>query len=169
MNFTPKVGPLVAELLSGFTVVLLAYFTLYHIPSAPPLHDNPGAALAIATLLAWLLGTFIDAIRNLLEWVWDWFSKEKFPWEFLLHGEPDKVSNLENYFLSFYRLDGDIAIAIFLFVLFAPSIISALIAAVSPPCWIRFVLLPIIWFVFVLDAFLLRKEMRDYINDKQPF
>ena len=49
MNFAPKIGPLIAEFLSGFTVLILAYFTLPDSPSL--LHDNGIVAIGALTVL----------------------------------------------------------------------------------------------------------------------
>jgi hypothetical protein len=73
MNFGEKVGPLVAELLSGFTLLLLAYFTLAQRLTSF-LHEDAAVILGAFTVIAWLIGTLIDALRNvLIEWIWDLF------------------------------------------------------------------------------------------------
>jgi hypothetical protein len=65
MNLAPKIGPLVAEIFSGFTAILLGYFAL-HGHTFAPLKDSPALAVAALTLFAWILGTFFDAVRNVL-------------------------------------------------------------------------------------------------------
>jgi hypothetical protein len=99
MDVGPKVGPLVAELLSGFTALLLAYFDCFG-PALKPLHDLPGTTIFFFILLAWIVGTFFDLIRNLLEWVWDcgWFVEDELNWKFLIHGDESKVARLEHYY-----------------------------------------------------------------------
>jgi hypothetical protein len=62
MNFAPKVGPLVAEFLAGSTALFLGYFLL---PYNFSLRPEAGFAIPAFALLAWILGTFIDAVRNL--------------------------------------------------------------------------------------------------------
>jgi hypothetical protein len=169
MDFAPKVGPLVAELLSGFTALLLAYFA---VPQSPNLlHDEPILAAGALTLVAWLLGTFIDALRNLtVEHVWDWFPGQKVNWKFFVHGDPAKVANCEKYFFSFYMVDTDMAIAIALFLLVGPSVLSIIIGQAIPPYSLgRHLLLIFAALVFSFDAFLLRKEIRDYIGENGSY
>lgn len=180
MNFTPKVGPLVAELLSGFTVLLLSYLALYNNPLllgylgrtnplASALHDNLAAAIGIFFLSAWLLGTLFDVLRNLLEHVWDCLFKPPLNWEFFFYGNAEKLASLEHYFYSFYILDADMAIAIALFIGVGPSILSTMIGAVSLRFWIRYILLPILGAIFALDAACLRYEIKRLLREENQY
>ena len=118
MNFAPKVGPLVAEFLSGSTALLLGYFLL---PYNFSLHSQAGFAIPAFALIAWILGTFIDAVRNLaVESLLDkWWEID---WKFFIHGNREHVAGIEEYFFSFYRIDMDIALAILLFLITGPFI-----------------------------------------------
>jgi hypothetical protein len=86
MNLAP-VGPLVAELLSGFTVLLLAYFDIYGIHFDKL--NVPYAGIPILVLLAWILGTIFDLMRNLLEHLWDchWLTRRELNWAFFYGDE----------------------------------------------------------------------------------
>jgi hypothetical protein len=170
MNFAPKVGPLVAELLSGFTALLLAYFALPQCP-ASLLHENSVLAAGTLTLIAWLLGTFIDAFRNLVvEHIWDWIPNYKLNWRFLVHGDPTRVANYEHFFLSFYMIDVDMALAIILFVLFGPCVLSVITSQPVPHYSLeKHALLVVVAFVFGLDGFFLRKEIKDYMDENNQF
>jgi hypothetical protein len=170
VNFVPKVGPLVAEVLSGFTALLLAYFALPQSQTCL-LHENSVLAAGALTLIAWLLGTFIDAFRNaVVEHIWDWLPSQKVNWKFLVHGDPTRVANYEHYFLSFYMIDVDMAIAIVLFLSVGPCVLSVITSQPVPHySWERHALLVIVALVFSLDAFLLRKEIKDYMDENNQF
>jgi hypothetical protein len=161
MNMAPTVGPLMAELLSGFTVLLLAYFDLYGV-DFDKLKDVPNAGIVVLVLLAWILGTFFDLIRNLFENLWDchWLTKHELNWAFFLYGDDKKLANLEHYFWSFYILDADMVVAILFFLLLGRWILSVTVGpAHAYPISLHVVLL-VIAAMFALDAGLLRSEIK---------
>jgi len=166
MNFAPKVGPLVAEILSGFAVLLLGYFAISRGDNIPlTLHDTPAAAISIFALLAWLLGTFFDVLRNLLEHILDCFSKIN--WEFFFEGSPEKIANLEHYFFSFYMLDADMTIGLVAFFALGRSVVTDILGAKwSLPSTV-YILIPIVAAVFALDAICLRFEIKNCIDDEK--
>lgn len=98
-----------AELLSGFTILLLAYFDLKGL-NFGPLRCLPGLGIAAIVLLAWIFGTFFDLLRNILEWVLDFCPRMRISWDFFFEGDEQKLANLDRYFYSFYMLDADMAI-----------------------------------------------------------
>lgn len=121
--------------------------------------------------MAWLLGTFIDALRNLVvEHIWDWIPSQKVNWKFFVHGEATKVANCEKYFFSFYMVDVGMTVAIVLFLSVLPKVLSIVTSQPVPPYSLaKHVLLIVIALVFGLDAFSLRKEIRDYVRGDAPF
>jgi len=123
------------------------------------------------TVMAWLLGTFIDALRNLIvEDIWDRIPNQKVNWRFFVHGETTKVTNCEKYFFSFYMIDVDLAVAIILFLLVGPLVLRIITSQAVPAYSLaKHVLLMVVALVFGLDAFSLRKEIRDYIGKDAPF
>ncbi len=165
MNFDPKVAPLVAEFLAGFTAVFLGYFALPH-DTTRLLSENPGILAGAAAIIAWLLGTFVDALRNfVVEHLWDRFPAYQIDWNFLIRAEPDKVANLERYFFSFYRIDVDIALTILLFLIVGPVILCIITS--EPVRYYslgRNVVLFVVAAVFSLDACSLRREIKEYIE-----
>jgi len=167
MNFGSKIGPLVAELLSGFTALLLMYFELHGL-DLTALKELQGARIAVFILLAWLMGTFFDVIRNLLEHVWDHkrLVKEPLNWEFFFKGEDGKLANLEHYFYSFYMLDADMAIALILFLIFGRFTISVLIGPPHAYTVAIRLFLVVLAGVFALDAVLLRHEIKTYLYEE---
>jgi hypothetical protein len=57
MNFAPKVGPLVAELLSGVTALLIIYFD-FHGFSFKEFDELTSGAIVVLVIIAWIIGTF---------------------------------------------------------------------------------------------------------------
>jgi len=160
MNFAPKVGPLVAEFLSGSTALFLGYFLL---PYKFQMHAEAGFAIPAFGLLAWILGTFIDAVRNLaIESLFDiWWEID---WKFFI-GNRDDVAGIEEYFFSFYRIDMDMAVAILLFLVAGPLVPYAFLDGPIVFYSIRTgVALTLLMAVFLLDGGLLRAEVRRYMK-----
>jgi hypothetical protein len=130
MNLGATTGPLVAELLSGLVLLLLSYFDQNGY-SLELLRKLTNPEIAVLILIGWLLGTFIDALRNLSEHLWDWhwlwnrlhtvfgwrwLKPAEINWNFFFRCTGKKLENLERYYWAFYILDADIAIAMMLFV-----------------------------------------------------
>jgi hypothetical protein len=157
MNFGPKVGPLVAELLSGITALLIVYCDLHGL-SFKGIDALSNGAMVLLLLLAWILGTFIDASRNVLEWVWDHYETEKVDWTFFFSGDKDRLEHFEHYFWSFYILDADMGIAITL------SVILSLFMKTAMAPWYLWLAWIVADLVFVIDARLLRREIKDLLN-----
>jgi len=166
MNLAPVVGPLVAELLSGFTALLLGYFDLYGF-HFEKLREVPNAGILILILFAWILGTFFDLSRNLLENLWDchWFVRHELDWDFFFHGDDKRLANLEHYFWSFYLLDADMAVAIFFFLLLGRAILSQTIGQAQTYPTGPHVILFAIGAMFAVDAMLLRWEIKKLVNE----
>jgi hypothetical protein len=161
MNFAPKVGPLVAEFLSGSTALLLGYFLL---PYNFSLHSQAGFAIPAFALSAWIVGTFVDALRNLaVETLLD--KRWELEWALFIHGNREHIAGIEEYFFSFYRIDMDIALAILLFLIAGPFIpyafLNGPIASYSIKTCIA-LLVPMT--IFFLDAISLRSEVRAYLK-----
>lgn len=167
MNFALKVGPLVAEILSGFTALVLGYFDLNGL-DFKTLKALSAPEIVGVFVLAWLLGTLFDVIRNLLEWLWDCRRLVTKPlnWRFFFEGDEQRLANLEHYFYSFYMLDADMAISILLFVFLGRWIISVTIGPAH--VYSEFVrgFLFFIATLFALDAMLLRWEIKRYLDEE---
>lgn len=160
MNFAPKNGPLVAELLSGGIALLFVYFD-FHGFSFQEIKLS-SSAIILLVLIAWVLGTFFDMVRNLFEWCLEYrFPRYKLNWEFFFCGDKDRLENLEHYYWSFYLLDADTAIAILLSAIVRPFIKTVAIR------WYLWVIWIGIGLLFALDALLLRSEIRDLL-DAEP-
>lgn len=166
MNFIPKAGPLVAEILSGSAVLILGYFAITYGGQVPPtLHENLAAAISMFALLAWLLGTFFDAVRNILEGIWGRLSPVQ--WDFFLHGASEELANLDHYFFSFYMLDADLAIGLSLYLVFGWYFIREVLGQEVHLPGAIYVVLAIVVLVFAADARSLRCEIKKYIDDSE--
>jgi hypothetical protein len=164
MNLGPKVGPLVAELLSGIIALLIIYVAIHGLTFAG-IDELSSGALVVLGFLAWILGTFFDLIRNLLEWLWD--RKAPLNWSFFFRGDQKKLENLEHYFWSFYILDADIAVAILLSVFLSPFLEILSAGTIRSYMWPIWFLLLGITFLFACDARLLRHEIKGLL-DAEP-
>jgi hypothetical protein len=167
MDLTSKVGPLVAELLSGVTALLIFYYDFYGL-SFEAINELTSGAIVVLVLLAWILGTFFDLVRNLLEWVWDSprFTSHELNWAFFFRGEETRLANLQHYFWSFYLLDADMAIGILLSLIASLYILFARAGAVCGHMWFIGSLL-FVALVFANDARLLRREIKALL-DAEP-
>jgi len=158
MNLSPKVGPLVAELLSGLTGVFLIYIHLHGL-SFKGIEDLPSGGIILLAVLAWISGTFFDVVRNLLfESVLDYITDEELNWSFFFKGDRERLANLESYFWSFYLLDADMMIAILL-----ATLLSIFIPHGFLDLGWRFGLVSVA-LVFGFDAISLRKEIKGLIS-----
>jgi hypothetical protein len=75
---------------------------------------------AVAFVLALFIGLIIDAIRNLLEGVWDRFSAtdpEGEWWDFFFEGDESKLEKLTDHYYSYYVFDMNATISIGLSIL----------------------------------------------------
>src|SRR5436309_4364486 len=89
--------PLIAEILPGFTtltIISAAYLTknrwaLDRLAQSPNLLATV-AALGVGGLLgSWVIGTFLDSCRDLIEWLVD--NRKPLNWDFLLMAPPEDV------------------------------------------------------------------------------
>src|SRR5208283_3786813 len=164
MPFAPKVAPLVAELLSGTAFILILYVSFRSISLTEINQLSNGAIIAFA-IVAWLLGTFFDAIRNLLESLWDRWKPIN--WRFFFDGEQTKLLNLDTYFWSFYMLDADITISILSAVITSAALMVVTHRGMTSGLYWLWTILLAIAFFFWQDARLLRREIKERIDEQQ--
>jgi hypothetical protein len=167
MNFAPKVGPLVAELLSGVTALLIIYFD-FHGFSFKEFDELTSGALVVLVVVAWIIGTFFDTLRNHLEWLWDsrWFAEHELNWAFFFRGDQKRLANLDQYFWSFYVLDADMVLAIFLSLAASVCILGTKIIVARRYTWLIWALLLFIAAWFANDARLLRREIKKLLDEE---
>jgi hypothetical protein len=168
MNFAPKVGPLVAELLSGVTALIIIYYD-FHGLSFKEFDELTGGAIVVLVIIAWIIGTFFDAVRNHFEWVWDsrWMSEHELNWAFFFRGDEKRLANLDQYFWSFYVLDADMVVAIVLSLAFSLYILLAKIIVARRHTWLIWSLLLFVAAWFANDAHLLRREIKKLLDEER--
>jgi hypothetical protein len=168
MEFAPKVGPLVAELLSGAAALLIFYYD-FHGLAFKGLDELTSGAIVVLIVLAWILGTFFDLIRNQLESIWDChhLTTHELNWGFFFRGDEKRLAHLEHYYWSFYLLDADMAIAIALSLMFSVCILHLQIIPVHGHMFFIWGLLLIVASLFAIDAASLRWEIKRLL-DAEP-
>lgn len=152
MNFSLKPHQLVAHWVPGF--VLLIVFPVLH-PSIfdkvkPSLPSGDVLRGLVWAVLAFVLGQFLDAIRNLLENVWDHWSNVE--WAFFFHGEDARVEKLRTSYFTYYVFDHNLALTLLYF-----SIVR-----LGSRHFLDGFLVLVATCIFVADAYLLRKEIAEH-------
>lgn len=168
MNFAPKVGPLVAELLSGVTALLIIYFD-FHGLSFNEFDELTSGAIVVLIVIAWIIGTFFDAVRNQFEWVWDsrWFAEQELNGAFFFRGDEKRLANLDQYFWSFYVLDADMVLAIALSLTASVCLLVTKIIVARHYTWLIWGLLLLAAAWLANDARLLRREIKKLLDEEK--
>jgi hypothetical protein len=170
MNSSLKHSPTISEILSGSLFLALLGFSLYksdklffswifqHKENSGAIIISSGALL----LLAWLIGTTIDAIRNgIVENIVDLWSRIE--WRFFFEAEYEKVKQLEEYYFAYYTLATDFVISITCFIIVATFLkIKGFISFYSFP---EMIILIVIGGIFFNEAKSLRQEVRENIGN----
>jgi hypothetical protein len=109
--------PLMAEVLPGFTVIFILAFAycFAHPGTFTAAADSKNTPTIIGggflTLIAsWIIGTFIDAVRDILEDLFD--RRCPVNWRYLLVESAENIQKLENSWLAYYFLTGNMAIGL---------------------------------------------------------
>lgn len=112
--------------------------------------DNSSEALRIVAIsvAAFVLGEFLDAIRDLLEHFYDRF--QRVDWESRFIGEKEKIESFKNAYFTYYVFGHNAS--------FAFLVIFALSFTTPNPWWARLTI-AVFFLVFALSAKSLRKEM----------
>jgi hypothetical protein len=118
-----KPSPLVCEILPGFTAIVIlgiAYgqahsVDWYRLASSPTTGAGLSAVFVIL-LAAWVLGSIADSVRNIIE---DVLLDRWWPvnWDFLFHAPSDSIEKLNDSWLAYYFLSGNLTITLFAVVL----------------------------------------------------
>jgi hypothetical protein len=108
-----------AEVLPGFTIILIlgyAYCVAHPGTFTSVLASKNTATVigggAFVLFTSWIIGTFLDSLRDLLEKLLD----GRFPigWRYLLIEPAENVQKLEDSWLAYYFLSGNMAISLVL-------------------------------------------------------
>jgi flagellar biosynthesis protein FliQ len=165
MNFGPKIGPLVAELLSGLVALFVIYIDYYGLTlcGVQRLSTVP---IILLLLGAWILGTLVDALRNILEeLLLD--HLQPLDWAFFFRGEEKLLANFEHHLWSFYILDLDMTIAIALGCFLTQVLRFLEPAAIRSDSALAWVVLLAAAIIFAFDGFLLRREIKQRLDEEQ--
>ncbi len=161
---------MISEVLPGSLILGLISFTFFngHQEMWKGIVTSGFAGLILSSgaflLLAWIIGTLIDAIRNgIIESVLDKF--QKIDWDFFFFGDREKARQFEEYFFAYYLLDFNFVISILLTLLFFLSRLFFGGLTIPHPMLVSITLV-FVGFIFFRDAYSLRKEMKG-ILDKQ--
>jgi len=166
MENSLKPQPLMAEVLPGFTVLfILAYAYCVANPGTFSLAANSRNVATIVgggiivLFVSWIIGTFLDTLRDLVESLVDL----KFPVNrsYLFSESTESVKKLEDSWLAYYFLTGNMAIGL---------IVTAILAGLFREIHISVLWLCIICLValvYLYNFFTLREEIRELIGYDQ--
>lgn len=160
MNSSLKQQPLIAEVLPGLAVlaVLAVSYCVTHPQQLSELLHLPSAGVIVTGIgvggffLSWIIGTFLDAVRNACEALLD--MRWPIDWSFLFTASVDEIKKLDDSFLAYYFLDGNYVAG------FAILLILKGLGLVHIP------LLPlgIVFLIFLANATFLRIEIKNLID-----
>ena len=179
MKFSLKPHQLLAHWMPGFIVLAVVFLDdLYNgsgrfdrlvkaiaytpngsNPSMPDLLDKAVIMLAFVAV-AFALGQFFDAARNLLEWVADMPEKFKIKWEKIMEMERERLEIWDDYYFSYYVFDANLAFGLAMLLTLQYFSILHLVSF----CWIALI---VVMGVLALDAFGLRCEIKEILDRGQ--
>lgn len=116
MNFSLKPNPLIAILLPGFTtLVAIIFFKQAESPlvTVIPNIDHTTFDMILIVTFGFVLGNFLDAVRDVLEGLFDMVSPIK--WDFFISGPKNYLQNFEEWFYTWYELDLNLVLGTILF------------------------------------------------------
>lgn len=158
MNFSPKPHPLIAHWLPGSVAIILIYFWHHNCWSLACFGDMSRTQLGLFVIASIAVGEMLDAVRDIGENLFEcWCPEEQLNWEFFLEADEKKLDNFENYFYTYYVLCSNFALGLF----------PVLVLEIIRHCfahWKIDLLLAVAVGIFVFDAILLRKQIRDLIG-----
>jgi len=73
------------------------------------------AASGLALLASWIVGAFLDSVRDIFEEVMKWWLPLNL--DFFFYGEPTKVLQFDEYYFAYYGLCFNLAIGMALFLI----------------------------------------------------
>ncbi len=149
MNFSLKPHQLVAHWVPGFILLILIPALYPGISEKVNQLLPTGDALRgfVWAVLAFVLGQLLDAVRNLLENVWDRWSKVN--WAFFIRSEDALVERLRTSWFRYYVFDHNLALSLLCF---------SIVRLVSRH-FLEFLIGFVATCIFVADAYSLRKEI----------
>ncbi|HTY11483.1 MAG TPA: SET domain-containing protein [Bacteroidota bacterium] len=162
-----KPQPLISEILPGFATIIVvgaAYWVRHPEVVSSLLHSQSLLAIVAALgaggfIASWIVGTFLDTCRDLIESVIDkWYPIN---WGFLLTAGPEDIERLNDWYLAYYLLNGNYVVGGLLILGFT------IIGFVTIPGWAIW-LLALAIVILVFDAGTLRIEMKSVMGTGLP-
>ncbi len=162
MESTVKPQPLIAEVLPGLAVILIlagAHFA--HAGNLTALINGNNTPLVVGggfltIFAAWIVGTFLDAVRDIAEHLFDrWWPMR---WDYLLTESPENINKLDGSWLAYYFLNGNFVVGLIVTAVIGDCFQSARISG-----WGLFAIL-FAAAVYAANFWTLRQEIRRLIG-----
>lgn len=166
MNLSLKPNPLIALWLPGTLLVITIIWTCPYITiqdkNIPTLFYeywsslNVGLAtliLFIISILGFIVGELLDSLRDIIEeYILDRHTLHKINWDFFFEGEKEKITNLEEWYYTYYELDFNSVIGITVIILMKIFLIIHI-------SWVITFILFIPIAIMLTDMRIMRKEI----------
>ena len=176
MNFSLKPNTIISHFLPGtfFIVAVVVMILIENTCWIDKATSLPGGLIAVLAgigfSLALIIGLIFDAIRHLLEPIWDKLGqtdKDGLWWDFFFRGDEKILQNLMDHYYSFYVFDANLVIAILISLFCGVLFLMYEIFFTHEPnevAHLRILLfgfpLVIIAFILFIDGKNLRKEIK---------
>ncbi|SRR5712692_6690900 len=173
MNFSLKPHPLVAHWVPGLVALLIIILSAFDwdptraIKALTLKQDSFNLTIAILAVVAFPVGEILDAVRSgIIESFWDRVCNGRWEikWEFFFRGGTRELKNLHEHYFTWYVLDLNLSLAIFLgycyCFYFAPVRSFAYSHSLEILLWAGVILAALL-----IDAGILREEIRRNIKN----
>jgi hypothetical protein len=174
MNLSLKPNPLIALWLPGTLLVLTIawtcpYITIQDKNISKLFYDywgsiNVGLAtliIFIISLLGFIVGELLDSVRDIIEeHIIDRFKKHRINWDYFFEGDEKKITNLEEWYYTYYELDFNSTIGILI-------IFILKIFCIVQISWIIILILIFPLSIFFFDMKIMRGEIVRLTNSEK--
>jgi hypothetical protein len=114
MPFSPR--QIVVHWVPGFTLLAMIFLIDRQnggaiARSVEGLHLNASIAVLVMAGGGFVVGNFLDVLRDIGEEIWDHLPGCKIEWNFLLEADASKVQRLEDYHFTYYVLSANLTSA----------------------------------------------------------
>lgn len=161
MNLSVKPQPLLAHWVPGFVILIVVLFSVcqWRFDQILKLMDSAGLAVAVTfAVVAFVVGQFLDSVRDILDGFWHSIFKRKINWRFFFEGDSQQLQNLNEWFFTYYVLNANLVVGLLL-VLLPGSYLMTIPNSILTWMWIAAG-------VFLVDAVFLRIEIQKLIPEK---
>ena len=116
MSFSLSPHQLVAHWVPGFVFVILVPLLApdtYNSAFKPVLPAGDTARGILFAVLAFVMGQFLDALRDTLECVWDLWNKVN--WDFFMHADAAQIEKLDRWYFTYYVFNSNLVVPLLFF------------------------------------------------------